>query len=303
MLSLNHSTAENITLTSANKLFIRKGIKVKIRFQENLKKAFNSSVSAIDITNSANAARNINKWIENNTGCKIKDVITENMITKRTMMVLINAIYFRAKWKTPFNQNKTKMEDFFMSGNKTAKVPTMHLTTNVLLVELDKFKTKVIRLPYEGDKVVMDILLPGDRDGLNDMEAKISSVDVALLIKEKAVNTTVRIQLPKFSFGTETKLKKPLEKLGIKAIFQSGGLEGMSTDNLLVNQIIQKAVIKVDEEGTEAAAVTVATIVAVSARPPPTNFIADHPFLFLLKEASTGLIIFRGKVNNPLSKS
>ena len=190
-----------------------------------------------------------------------------------------------------------------MSGNKTAKVTTMHLTTNALLVKLDKLKTKVIRLPYEGDKVVMDILLPDDKDGLNDMEAKISSVDVASLVKEKAVNTTVKIQLPKFSFETETKLNKPLEKLGIKAIFQPGGLKSMSTSNLLVDQIVQKAVIEVDEEGMEAAAVTVATVVAVSNGPPPTNFKADHPFLFLLRELSTGLIIFQGKVNNPLLKS
>ena len=200
LLSPNHSTAEDTTLTSGNKIFIRKGNKVKLRFQESLKKTFNSSVSAIDVTNSGNAARNINKWIENNTGCKIKDVVTVNTITKRTKIVLINAIYFKARWKTPFNQNKTNMEEFYMSGNKTAKVTTMHLTTNALLVKLDKLKTKVIRLPYEGDKVVMDILLPDDKDGLNVMEAKISSVDVASLDKEKAVNSTVKIQLPKFSF-------------------------------------------------------------------------------------------------------
>ena len=77
----------------------------------------------------------------------------------------------------------------------------------------------------------------------------------------------------------------------------------MSTSNLLVDQIVQKAVIEVDEEGTEAAAVTVATVVAVSNGPPPTNFKADHPFLFLLRELSTGLIIIQGKVNNPLLKS
>lgn len=303
LISLNHSLGDNFTLATANKIFIRKGVKVKQRFLENLKKHFNSSVSAIDTTKSANAARTINKWIENNTGCKLKDVVKANMITESTRMLIINAIYFKAKWKIPFNKNYTKDEKFFMPGNKTVQVQTMHLFKQVLLTELGNLKTKAIRLPFQGDKVVMDILLPDDRDGLAELETKLSSVDVALLVKEKAVNREVKIKLPKFSFETEIELNKPLEKLGIKTIFQPGGLNGMSTESLQADQIVHKAVIEVDEEGTEAAAVTVATIVAVSARPPPTNFIADHPFLFLLKEASTGLIIFRGKVNNPLSKS
>ena len=302
LISLNHSLGDNFTLATANKIFIRKGVKVKQRFLENLKKHFNSSVSAIDTTKSANAARTINKWIENNTGCKLKDVVKANMITESTRMLIINAIYFKAKWKIPFNKNYTKDEKFFMPGNKTVQVQTMHLFKQVLLTELGKLKTKAIRLPFQGDKVVMDILLPDDRDGLAELETKLSSVDVALLVKEKAVNREVKIKLPKFSFETEIELNKPLEKLGIKTIFQPGGLNGMSTESLQADQIVHKAVIEVDEEGTEAVAVTVVAIPQSVSGTTSPDFIADHPFLFFLRETSSGLILFQGKVNNPLLK-
>ena len=302
LISLNHSLGDNFTLATANKIFIRKGVKVKQRFLENLKKHFNSSVSAIDTTKSANAARTINKWIENNTGCKLKDVVKANMITESTRMLIINAIYFKAKWKIPFNKNYTKDEKFFMPGNKTVQVQTMHLFKQVLLTELGNLKTKAIRLPFQGDKVVMDILLPDDRDGLAELETKLSSVDVALLVKEKAVNREVKIKLPKFSFETEIELNEPLEKLGIKTIFQPGGLNGMSTESLQADQIVHKAVIEVDEEGTEAVAVTVVVIPQSVSGTTSPDFIADHPFLFFLRETSSGLILFQGKVNNPLLK-
>ena len=301
LVSLNHSLGDNFTLATVNKIFIRKGVKVKQRFLENLKKQFNSSVLAVDTTISADAARTINKWIENKTGCKLKDVVKENMITESTRMLILNAIYLKTRWKTPFKKDWTKKEKFFLPGNKTVQVQTMLLIEEILLTELSKLKTKAIRLPFKGDRVVMDILLPDNRDGLAELEAKLSSVDVDLLVKEKAFYTKVKIKLPKFSFETQIKLNKPLEKLGVKTIFQPGGLNGMSTENLQADQIVQKAVIEVDEKGTEAVAVTVAIPQAVSGTT-TRDFIADHPFLFFLRETSSGLILFQGKVNNPLLK-
>ena len=300
-MSLNNSFGENFTLTTANKIFIRKGTQINQRFEENLKRTFNSSVSVVDTTKSVDAARTMNKWIENSTGGRLKDVVKANMITESTRMLIINAIYLKSQWKTPFNKKYTKDEKFFLPGNKTVQVQTMHLFEEVLLTELGKLKTKAIRLPFKGDRVVLDILLPDDRDGLAELEAKLSSVDVDvnLLVKENAFTTKVKIKLPKFCFETKTELNKPLEKLGIKAIFQPGGLKGMSTNNLQVDQIVQKAVIEVDEEGTEAVAVTVAIPQAIS-KPDSIDFIANHPFLFILRETSTGLILFQGKVNNPL---
>ena len=292
------------TLAVGNRMYLQKGLEPKKKFMNALKKNFNATAVVTDFGASAAAAKKINGWVEKVTQNKIKDFINPNMLGETTKMVLINAIYFKGDWKTKFDAALTKEKDFFTEKGNTVKVPTMHMKGKFDIAVLEELKMKVLRLPYKGDRIVMNIILPDDRNGLVVLEQKLNEFgigeEILNLINDNILHKEVIVDLPKFKLEQTWKnLKAILKLIGITTLF-NGGLEGIADGPLVVSDVIQKALIEVDENGSEAAA---ASAVGMSFRSSSLAkeiyFIADHPFIFSLRDTQTGLLLFRGRVGDP----
>ena len=292
------------TLAVGNRMYLQKGLEPKKKFKNSLKKNFNATAVVTDFSASAAAAKKINGWVEKVTQNKIKDFIDPKMLGETTKMVLINAIYFKGEWKTKFDLALTKEKDFLTDKGNTVRVPTMHMKGKFDIAVLEELKMKVLRLPYKGDRIVMTIILPDDRNGLVVLEQKLEELEIGgntiNLINDNISRKEVIVDLPKFKLEQTWKnLKAILKLMGITTVF-NGGLEGITDGPLVVSDVIQKALIEVDENGSEAAA---ASAVGMSFRSnslaKEIHFKADHPFFFSLRDTQTGLLLFKGRLGDP----
>ena len=291
------------TLAVGNRMYLQKGLEPKKKFMNALKKNFNATAVVTDFGASAAAAKKINGWVEKVTQNKIKDFINPNMLGETTKMVLINAIYFKGDWKTKFDAALTKEKDFLTEKGNTVKVPTMHMKGKFDIAVLEELKMKVLRLPYKGDRIVMTIILPDDRKGLVVLQQKLEELEIGEeilnLINDNISRKEVIVDLPKFKLEQTWKnLKAILRLIGITNIFH-GGLEGIADGPLVVSDVIQKALIEVDESGSEAAAASAISMGFGSMPMDPIHFNADHPFIFSLRDTQTGLLLFKGRVGDP----
>ena len=167
---------------------------------------------------------------------------------------------------------------------------------------IETLASSMVEMPYKGDRIVMQVLLPGDRHGLGELEKMLINHNVQELFEKERYETKVMVQLPKFKLEQTIPLTDHLTTLGMKDMFIGGvadfsGIDG--TKQLYVSSVIQKAFIEVNEEGSEAAAATGAVMMMRSMPAPPEQFVADHPFIFYLRDKTTGMLLFQGRVVNP----
>ena len=247
----------------------------------------------------------VNKWVNEKTGGLIKKLLDEPPASA-TVFMLLNAIYFQGKWKHAFNKERTMKQPFFNQGSEANGVQTDFMFESKLEAphadaEIAGEPVAMVELPYVNDTYSMTIVLPNKKDGLHkilasaDAEAELSARLADF--HAKGSQQTVYLGLPKFSLETSYDLIPSLEALGINNIFAPGAdLSGVrGTHDLLVSSVKHKAVVKVDEEGTVAAAVTAVNGIRYSYIP-RLVFVADHPFLFLIRDKLSGIILFVGKV-------
>jgi len=270
------------------------------------RKAFSAPLEIIDFRADPETARaKINTWVEQQTEARIKDLIPARTLDKDTRLVIVNAIYFLADWAEEFSKAQTFDADFHVAGGKTKRVPMMHLLSKFKLAKADG--AALLELPYKGGSAAMYIVLPDAVDGLAALEQKLPATLKTL--QSKLADDTVLVSLPRFQIdpGEPLKLKKPLEALGMVEAFDrdKADFTGMANptdpkDRLFIGEVLHKAFVKVDEKGTEAAAAT-AIVMPTGAGAPrkATAFNADHPFLFLIVDRSSGLILFIGRVVEP----
>ena len=172
--------------------------------------------------------------------------------------------------------------------------------------ELHQLDAKRLMIPYKGDRLSMVIILPNKKDGLLKLEEKLRSVELSEIFNQKTAMETVSLSLPKFKIDSTHDLIDPLTKIGIQDMFdqKNADFSGMSeAKELFVSKMIQKAFIEVNEEGSEASAATAAFMDVRSAtktKTKPLQFTCDHPFLFMIKDHLTGVILFSGKITNPI---
>jgi serpin B len=249
--------------------------------------------------------KEVNLWAEKETYGIIKEILPEGSVNNLTRLIFANALYFKAEWVYQFFDYHTKNYDFHLLNGSSVKVPFMSSNLDQIIRAFDGFK--VLCLPYEqgGDKrqFSMYIFLPNAKDGLSAMVEKVASefefLEPKLPYKRVEVG---KFKIPrfKFSFGLET--SRMMKELGVSLPFSSGGLtkmvDSLEGQDLSVSNIFHKSSIEVNEEGTEAA--TANAGIGAMCVPTGIDFIADHPFLFLIREDSTQTIIFAGQVLNPL---
>ena len=292
----------SITTEVSNHIYVRKHLKLRNDFEKNVNNIQNGVIEKVDFSDSARAAKAINDQVKKDTKGKITKLFSKDAIEGNTELVLVNALYFKGKWKSEFNKDSTKEDDFYISKSNKVKADFMHARSQYSIVDIKNAKARALQLPYKGDRFSMVVILPNDRDGIEKLEQDITRINLSEDIQFEKPRKTYQITIPKFKIKSSMELIKTLKRLGVKDLFdpRSADLSGFSgSKSLYASTLLQKAFIEVNEEGTEAAAATGMVVSSRSMQPKPPTFVCDHPFIFYIKDSKTGLILFTGRIVNP----
>lgn len=283
---------KSISLNIGNSIWIREGELINKEFTNKNEKNFDAKISSLDFSN-PESVDIINKWIKDETEGKIEKMLT-GPIDPQIVMYLINAIYFKGEWLDQFKPSNTFDSDFHPYDGNTATVEMMSRTGKYEYAKGEDFKA--IRLPYGKDKTSMHVILPDEGIDINDFINKMSPEQWNDIKSSLAMSSGVNLKLPKFKleYGIKS-LNNSLKSLGMEKAFSNADFSGIRED-IFISDVLHKAVIEVNEEGSEAAAATVVAMPASAAPMEPKTFIADRPFIFLITDDTTGTILFMGKV-------
>jgi serpin B len=293
-----------VSLDYANSLWPQKGFEILPEYREILKTYHGASVTSLDYQlQPGEASQTINRWVEERTKGKIKDIIPPNAINSGTKMVLTNAICFRGDWEQKFEDDSTEDSEFFLSSDNSVKTRLMKRSGTFNYA--DTGSLQILEMSFAGGDLSMVALLPRERDGINLLEADLSS-DNFKLWKNKMVSTKVLVHFPKFEITSSFDLSEALVSIGMVDAFSSkdANFDGIARRNdsaLYLSSVIHKAFVEVNEGGTQASA---STSIMLSdglslSDPQIAVFRADHPLIFLIQENQTGTILFMGRVSEP----
>jgi len=285
-----------VVMEIANSIWYRNTFSVLPDFLDINQTYFNAEVSALDFTD-PNAKSQINQWVSDKTHEKITEIV--DRIEPDDIMFLINAIYFKGIWTYQFEEQNTANRPFYQAdGSVLGEVPTMQIKGDFKYGRTDTYE--VLELPYGTGNYSMLVLIPGTGFSCNDLIQEMDQTSWDALLNNLYVRNELEVYLPKFKFEYEKELKDILANLGMGVAFTTGANFSKihPTAPLAITAVKHKTFVEVNEEGTEAAAVTSVTVSLTSIQP-PNEFRADHPFLFAIRENSTGAIMFIGKVADP----
>jgi len=251
---------------------------------------------------SPDAVPRINAWVADKTRGKIGSVI--DTLTPLEFLVALNATYFKGLWKAPFEKSLTREDRFFTPGNRSIKVPLMRQSGYYPYHEESAFQA--VRLPYQGDRVGMYIFLPSKTLGLPEFLRTLTSAQWGHWMRT-FTETEGMVGLPRFKFEHGVDLVPILANLGMSEAFDPGRAEfdglALPPPRISIGQVIHRAVVELNEEGTEAAAVSAAVFRAESAlwseKPRRFQMILDRPFFFVIRDEHSNMILFMGAVNDP----
>ncbi|MBN2666740.1 MAG: serpin family protein [Bacteroidales bacterium] len=286
---------KRVLISIANSVWTEDDFEVKKAFTDVLTSYYDAEAQSFDIDDPL-APGLMNNWIEDKTNGLIKEMISK--LPDNTVMLLINAIYFKGQWKLKFDESKTVDEAFFTTGSSQVTVPMMKQKKDFKVYEENGFK--IAEFPYGQGNYVMDVILPDEKEGLNNTLAIINSRDYELWVDQMAEQEIV-VSFPRFKYGYKRSLKDILSDMGMGIAFtDNADFSNISEQfDLLLNDVAHQTFIETNEEGTEAAAATVVTVGTTSMPPPPLEFKMDHPFLYIIRETSTNSILFMGRVSDP----
>ena len=289
------SVDKRVLISIANSVWVEKNFTVKKSFTDILTNYYDAEYRSFDI-NDASAPDKINVWIEDKTNGLIKEMIDK--LEDNTVMLLINAIYFKGIWKSQFDKSKTAEMPFYKSGGSHVDVPMMKQKTDFRVHEGDGLV--VAEFPYGQGNFVMDIIIPNDQGSFSKTLAMLSDENYTSWINQMSSRET-DLSFPRFKYGFKKKLKDILTDMGMGIAFSNDADFSNITDlhDLLINDVAHQSFIETNEEGTEAAAATVVEIGLTSAPPTPLVLKLDHPFIYIIREVTTNTIIFMGKVADP----
>jgi len=298
----------NYTLESANQLYVANNYPLTERFQTLMKNDFGAAAENVDFVLDETRL-NINKWVEDFTHQKIKDLIPNGAFDALTRLTLVNAVYFKGSWLQKFDATQTKVEPFYLgSQDKSIDTEMMHIKTKLGSGYLDDLDARVLELPYVGGKLSMFIILPNKIDGMAALEAALTE-DTFLTLDRQLRSMKIEVALPKFKVEAAADIKTVLTKMGISDLFDRNvaDLSGISgRDELFVSDVFHKAFVEVNEEGSEAAAATVAVVRTKRSLDHADDevaepFIANRPCLLLIRHNPSAVKLFLGRLARPSS--
>jgi serpin B len=296
-LSGDHRRA--YTLNVANRIWGQDDRPWEQDFLDLTREDYGAETVLADIQSDPEGTRSeINDWVSDQTRDKIPELLPGGAIDASTMMVLVNAIYFKADWASAFEKSQTGPATFTRADGSTTQVEMMRQTTDVAFVDEDGFVAAGI--PYGEDADLrLWVLLPDDPDGLPALEAGLTAEGLASTL-DGAATQEAELQLPKLETRTKVRLAPVLAGLGMPTAFGAqADFSGMLADgSITIDEVYHEAYVMMDEEGTEAAAAT-AVVTRESAAVDSLQVLVDRPYLFLIRDELTGAILFTGRIVEP----
>lgn len=302
----------DVTLKVTDALLVNDKFPLLPSFKEIVENNYYAAVDNMDFSDPEQVAARINEWASRNTDGFIDNILSASEISEDAVAYIMNALYFKAKWAggeydPMFESKATKPDDFHLSDGSTIKVDMMRNMRWHQYAEMDGYK--VLAIPYAGYKYYMYILLPDEND-INGLIEKLKTTSWSDILSKMKSDAEVYIRIPKFEIENKYNLNDALQALGVTRPFQSGMAEfdmmfqpKQPKYYYWIEKVIQKARIKVSEKGTEAGAVTIVEMDGVAEapgdEPKKVYFYADHPFVFVIGEKTSGTILFEGVCTRP----
>ncbi|WP_168121444.1 serpin family protein [Paenibacillus sp. HB172176] len=299
LAKLLSGSADGIELQTANSLWYREGIAMKKSFLEMSQNVYRAKVTELDLSGD-DALDRINNWVREQTQHKI-DSIIDNPIDPSTVAILVNAVYFNGTWKLKFSEDATKEEDFTLEDGSVEKVPMMKQNGQFPYLEGDTWQA--VRLPYGDGRLDMLVVLPKPESSLDELQTELWADPSPW--QQAFPKALVELGLPRFKVKNTMLLNDALEQLGMKKAFdrEAADFSGMADVRpLFIGAVKHKTYIDVNEEGTEAAAVTSVEMVGTSAPATSATMVVNRPFFFAIEDAQTHAWLFLGSVTNPLEE-
>jgi len=287
------------TLVVANRLWGQQDYRFQPKFLATTRSHYRAELAPVDFHQREQAAASINAWVQEQTRGKIKDLVSPDVIDPLTRLILTNAVYFKADWTEPFDIASTKPGPFRLLSGESIEVPLMRKWDTFRFRQADGFQA--LEMPYGQGQLSMLLLLPDAHDGLAALEAELTAENLDRWQREM-LPEHLEVALPRFKIESSFSLKETLAKLGMVRAFkpQDDNFLGITEETpQWLSDVVHKAYVDVNEQGTEAAAATAVGVAAGGAPREPPRFIADHPFLFLIRDRLSGAILLCGRVADP----
>jgi len=294
---ISNNKTSGSTLTLTGNIFVKEGLAAKEEYTNLLEKYFSAKFQMF--SKKEEAVTLVNNWAKDKTNGLINDILSNEDVKDRTMMILASACYFKSNWMFPFEKSDTQPMKFTLGNQKKVEIKKgMNQEEYLRYAKTNEFE--VVELPYENKDLNMYIALPKEKSvaALNKVAAELDLSQ----FKDDLRKDTIQLKMPSFDATSEIDLKKPLEALGIKDAFADADFSKISDVVDKVDKVKTKTVVKVDEEGSEAAAVAVASVNGIESVDEPSTpvpFIVDRPFVFMIHDKKFDVPLFVGRVVDP----
>ncbi|CAL1535312.1 unnamed protein product [Lymnaea stagnalis] len=293
------NAVKDVALNTGNAIFVNWNYNLVQQFVEDVTNDYFAKSSNIDLSAPGGPEKPINDYIAAKTENMIQNVLPRGSIDASTVMVLVNTIFFNGTWDHQFSKYKTVSQDFHKVGGAIGKVDMMHDERTLKIKRDNSNGVDVAELPFKGGRFSLYIALPQKVDGVSDLEKLLATPGKVDDLFTGLSPVRLNLALPKFKIETTLTLNSALRDLGIVKAFSpmAADFTGITQSaQVYISQVLHKAMIEVQETGTVAAAATVISMVALSVQLPPNQyFVADHPFVYFLRDNQTGQILFQGK--------
>ena len=302
MMAALNAEDPHAVLEMANALWLADWFEPYEQYIDIARKTYFATAETVDFASkNPPGVKKVNDWAAEKTRGKIKKVLSDRDVNNLTAAVITNAVYFKGTWLVQFPKDATEEDKFWKGGEESIDAEFMHVEGSFDYAETGD--AQILRLPYEGDRLSMLAVLPSETGGLEKLELSAGKMSEYVGMLEPR---EVLVSLPKFETRTNYDLKQDLTEMGMPDAFDEklADLSGLADlallrGNLYAEKATHDAYVKVNEEGTEAAAVTTIVISIESEPTPPPHFNADRPFLFAIYDEQSGLMLFMGRISDP----
>lgn len=291
-------TGQAYQLDVANRLWGQTGFDFLPSYLELTRKYYGAELAPLDLAGNPEGSRTtINDWVAERTRDKIKDLLSPGFLTPSSRLVLTNAVYFKGRWERVFDAQNTHRDGFFVAG-RWQNVNMMNQTASFAYAARNG--VQILEMPYEGGRIAMDVILPGVGQNLASLAQTLTRAQLDRWLGMLETQR-VKVSLPQWKLDSAPPLTDPLRALGLSLAFNRqadfSGIDGRR--DLFISQLAHKVFIEVNENGTEAAAATAGGVVTTGPMPMEPRFIANRPFLYLIRDRMTGAILFLGRLDDP----
>ncbi len=295
LIDLLEELDPKVEVALANSVWYREGVPVRQAFIDTTRAHFDAEVAALDFSEPS-ASERINGWVDDETRGNIAEIVPAE-IPPNLVMYLINATYFKGQWRSKFDPDQTAEEPFHRADGSTVSVPMMEKTDEVRHPYYRTEQFSAVDLAYGDSLYSMTVLLPHEDTSVQEVVDSLDAETWARVTERLSPQSFSRLKMPTFTLRYEKTLNDVLTDLGMGVAFTNrANFRGIADTALAIDKVTHKTFLRVDEEGTEASA---ATSVGVGPTSAPPSFVADRPFVIVIRENHSGTILFLGTVTNP----